>query len=72
MAPFVHTASLIALVLLLLVAAAGDARRFIIPNGLCLAIAALAAPYWLSGPDALWPMIGWQLLFALAVFMIFA
>lgn len=72
MAYFVHSCCLAALVLLLVAAAVGDARRFIIPNELCFAIAALSVPWWLTSGVALWPMLGWQGLFAVAVFAAFA
>ncbi len=71
MAHLIHTGSLILLMLLLVVAATGDIRRFIIPNELCLAIAALSLPYWLSSGVPLW-MLGTQAAFALLVFAIFA
>lgn len=71
MANLVHTACLVLLVPLLVAAAVGDARRFIIPNELCLAIAALAVPWWLSSGVPVWPFLAWQLLFAGGVFAAF-
>lgn len=68
----IHQLSLAALVVLLLFAAVGDARRFIIPNRLCLAVALLALPYWLSSGMDLWPMLLWQAMFAVAAFSLFA
>jgi prepilin peptidase CpaA len=69
---FVHHLCLALLALLLVVAAVGDWRRFIIPNRLCLAVAALALPYWLSSGAPLWPTLAWQLLLAAAAFAAFA
>src|SRR5690606_3317611 len=39
---------LIALVGLLVIAAVGDVRRYLIPNRLCAVVAALALPYWIA------------------------
>lgn len=67
----VHNAVLVILAVLLVVAAVGDARRFIIPNRLCLLIAALAVPWWMTS-EASWLELGEQALFALLVFGLFA
>jgi len=61
-------ACLAGLLLLLAVAAVGDARRLTIPNGLCAAVALLALPYWWATGEPLWPDFAWQAAFALAVF----
>jgi len=65
-------ASLAGLGLLLVVAAASDARRFIIPNWLCAAVAALSLPYWLGQGAPLWPGYALQIGLAIVVFAIFA
>lgn len=67
----IHQLCLFALAVLLVVGAVGDARRFIIPNRLCLAIAALALPFWLSSGADLWPMLAWQAGFAALAFAMF-
>ncbi|HEY4546556.1 MAG TPA: prepilin peptidase [Pedomonas sp.] len=63
---------LIALVALLVIAAVGDIRRYTIPNMLCIAVAALALPYWVAASLAqaqpLLPLLGIQLGVALLVF----
>lgn len=67
---------LIALVGLLVIAAVGDVRRYLIPNRLCAVVAALALPYWIAacmGTGApLLPALGLQLGVALLVFAGFA
>lgn len=67
---------LIALVLLLVIAAVGDIRRYIIPNTLCIAIAALALPFWITSSLAqaqpLLPLLGLQVGVAFLVFAGFA
>lgn len=63
---------LAALALLLLVAARGDLKARTIPNGLNLAIALLAIPFWWANGLALWPDVALQLGVALLVFAIFA
>lgn len=67
---------LIALVLLLVIAAVGDIRRYIIPNTLCITVAALALPYWIATSLAtgqpLLPVLGLQLGIAFLVFAGFA
>lgn len=68
----VHGASLVLLACLLIVAAVGDARRYIIPNWLCAAVAALSLPFWLTAGVDLWPLLGWQLLLAAVTLAIFA
>ena len=65
-------ACLAGLAALLAIAAIGDARRFIIPNWLCAAVAALSLPYWLSIGGALWPGYALQVAFAVAVLIAFA
>lgn len=67
---------LIALVGLLVIAAVGDVRRYLIPNRLCGVVAALALPYWIAvcmqtGAPLL-PALGLQLGVALLVFAGFA
>jgi prepilin peptidase CpaA len=61
-------ASLAGLGMLLAAAAVSDARRFIIPNWLCGAVAALSLPYWLGAGGALWPGYAFQIGLAAAVF----
>ena len=68
----IQFASLCALVALLVVAAIGDVRRFIIPNWLNAAVALLAIPYWLGSGEPLWPLLGWQLGLSLVVLAVFA
>ena len=68
MAQWVSYISLAGLGLLLLAAAVGDARRFVIPNRLCATVALLSLPYWGASGAAFWPGYALQLLFALAVF----
>lgn len=65
-------ASLCALAALLVTAAISDVRRFIIPNWLNAAVAALAIPYWLGSGEPLWPLLAWQLGLALVVLAVFA
>src|SRR3712207_6818335 len=55
MAAWVHWLSLAALGALLMIAAVGDARRFVIPNWLCATVAALSLPYWWASGGTLWP-----------------
>lgn len=61
-------ACLAGLMLLLALAAVGDARRLTIPNWLCVAVALLALPYWGASGAAFWPGFAWQAGFAVAVF----
>lgn len=67
---------LIALVALLVIAAVGDVRRYLIPNRLCGVVAALALPYWVAvsiGQDMpLLPTLGLQIGVAFLVFAGFA
>jgi len=67
---------LIALVALLVIAAVGDVRRYLIPNRLCSVVAALALPYWVAvsiGQDMpLLPTLGLQIGVAFLVFAGFA
>jgi len=64
---------LIGLLALLLVAAAAiDIRTRTIPNGLNLAVALLAIPFWWASGIALWPDIALQIGLALVVFAAFA
>lgn len=72
MTTFLSWASLAGLGALLAVAAVSDARRFVIPNWLCAAVAALSLPYWLGSHGALWPGYAVQIGFAVAVFALFA
>ena len=72
MLAYLSWACLAALMLLLVVAAVGDVRRFTIPNRLCAAVALLALPYWGASGTALWPAFAWQMGFALAVFAVLA
>lgn len=67
----IHWGSVALLCGLLLVAAVGDIRRFIIPNWLNAAVALLAVPFWLTSPDLSWTAVGWQLAFAGGVFALF-
>jgi prepilin peptidase CpaA len=60
------------LAVLLVVAAAIDARTFTISNRLNLAVALLAPLYWLSVPLTPWPGIAIQLAAAAAVFGLLA
>jgi prepilin peptidase CpaA len=64
---WLSSACLVGLLLLLAVAAVGDARRLTIPNGLCAAVALLALPYWWASGAGFWPGFAWQAGFALAV-----
>ena len=57
---------------LLLVASWGDLKARTIPNGLNLAIALLAIPFWWANGLALWPDVALQLGVAFLVFAIFA
>lgn len=61
-----------ALALLLLAAAWGDIRSRTIPNGLNVAIALLAIPWWWANGWALWPDIALQIGIAAIVFGLFA
>ena len=63
---------LAALALLLLVASWGDLKARTIPNGLNIAIAALAIPFWWANGLALWPDVAFQIGVAFLVFAIFA
>ncbi len=67
----IHWGSVAALCGLLLVAAVGDIRRFIIPNWLNATVALLAVPFWLTSADLSWASVGWQLLSASAVLLLF-
>lgn len=49
-----------------------DVARRIIPNETNIAIAALALPFWIGSGEALWPLLGWQLLLAVIVLAVFA
>ncbi|WP_300535890.1 prepilin peptidase [Sphingosinicella sp.] len=49
-----------------------DVTRRIIPNTVNAAVALLAVPFWLGSGEALWPLVGWQLLLAVGVFAVFA
>ncbi len=64
--------SLAALFALLLFVVYSDMKSRIISNRVNLAIAMLAVPWWIGSGDALWPLLGWQLLLALLVFAAFA
>ena len=72
----IRLALLIILVALLVIAAVGDVRRYRISNRLCLAVAGLALPYWISASladgAALMPLLGWQIGVAFLVFAGFA
>lgn len=57
-----------ALALLLIVAAVGDARRFVIPNWLCAAVALLSLPYWWAAGAPFWPGFAFQVAVAAAAF----
>jgi len=65
-------ASLATLFALLAYVIYSDARIRIIPNEVNLAIAALAIPFWIGSGEALWPLLGWQVVLALGVFAVFA
>lgn len=60
------------LALLLIVAAWGDLRTREIPNGLNLAIALLAIPFWWASGLSPWPDIALQIGVAIGVFALFA
>lgn len=60
------------LAVMLVVAATGDIRTRRIPNKLNLAIALLAAPFWVLSGYALWPDIAAQLALGAGVFLAFA
>lgn len=72
MESLVSIGCLSALALLLVAAAIGDARRFVIPNWLCAAVALLSLPYWWASGAPFWPGYALQAGFALAVFAAFA
>jgi prepilin peptidase CpaA len=61
-----------ALAAMLLVACWSDLRTRTIPNGLNLAIALLAIPFWWSLDLTLWPEVALRIGVALAVFAFFA
>ena len=61
-----------ALAAMLLVACWSDLRTRTIPNGLNLAVALLAFPFWWSVSLPLWPDAAIQVAVALAVFAVFA
>lgn len=67
----VHWGCLAALTALLILAAVGDMRRYIIPNWLNAVVALLAVPWWLTMPGADWAAAGWQLVFAAGVLLLF-
>jgi prepilin peptidase CpaA len=60
------------LAVLLLVASWGDLRTRTIANGLNLAVALLAIPFWWTNGLALWPDIALQIGVAFLVFALFA
>jgi prepilin peptidase CpaA len=72
MAQWVSWISLAGLAGLLIAAAIGDARRFVIPNILCAAVAALSLPYWWASGDGFWPGYAIQVGLAVAVLGLFA
>ena len=63
---------LFVLVALLLAACAFDLRSRTIPNGLNLAIALLALPFWWATGLALWPDVAVQIAVGTLVFALFA
>ena len=63
---------LVALAAMLLVACWCDLKARTIPNGLNLAVALLAIPYWWSIDLSLWPGVALQLGVAALVFCLFA
>jgi prepilin peptidase CpaA len=60
------------LALLLLLAAGRDVMSRIIPNGLTLAIAALALPFWTAAGLAPWPDMAVQIAIGLVAILVFA
>ena len=72
MVAWVSWISLAGLGVLLVAAAVGDARRLVIPNWLCAAVAGLSLPYWWASGAAFWPGYALQLGLAVAVFTAFA
>ena len=72
MGQIVQLASLGALFALLAYVVYSDLKARIIPNAVNAAVAVLAAPFWIASGEALWPMVGWQLLLAAGVFAVFA
>jgi prepilin peptidase CpaA len=72
MESWVSSVCLAALALLLIAAAIGDARRFVIPNWLCAAVALVSLPYWWASGASFWPGYALQAGFAVAVFAAFA
>lgn len=72
MAEWVCWLSLAGLGVLLAIAAIGDARRFIIPNWLCAAVAVLSLPYWWASGAAFWPGYAIQAGLAVAALVAFA
>ena len=75
MAITVFLLCLMALAALLVRAAVGDYRHYIIPNWLCGVIALLAPAYLVSlamlTDQPVLPLLGWQLALALLVFVVF-
>ena len=65
-----HWLCLALLCALLVVAAVGDARSYIISNRLNGAIALLAIPWWLTAANLAWPMLGMQAALAVGVFVV--
>jgi prepilin peptidase CpaA len=57
---------------MLIVAAAGDLRTRLIPNGLNAAIALGAIPFWIFSGLSFWPEIVTQIGVAMIVFLLFA
>ena len=69
---FLPWALLAVLAVLLLVASWGDLKARTIPNGLNLAIALLAIPFWWATGLAFWPDAALHIGVAVAVFAVFA
>ena len=64
--------SLAGLGALLAIAAIGDARRFVIPNRLCAAVALLSLPYWWASGAAFWPGYAIQVGLAIGALIVFS
>lgn len=70
MQDLIHWLCLAALCVLLIVAAVGDARSYIIPNRLNAAIALLAIPWWATSAHLGWGVLATQALLAGGVFIV--
>lgn len=67
----IHNLALAALCALLVIAAIGDLKSYIIPNWLNAAVALLAIPFWLTSARLGWPQMGEQALVAGCALLVF-